>query len=215
MICTLAVGPHVDLLEIVRPSLERYALRHGYDLVVRTGTSGLNGRPPSWGKVALVRGLLDRYDVVVWIDVDAVIVDPSRDIAPTGPRRPMHLVTHVIGGVPIPNAGVFVMHRSPTAVRLLERIWHDERWIHHRWWENAALIAAVGGDGDVGLTTRRSRWRARRLLGPLHPRWNSIPTCPDPDPAIMHLAGVPHAERIERLQALVDTGWNRPLVSPH
>ncbi len=203
VICTLGVGPHTELLDIVRPSLERYAVRHGYDLVTRTDVDGIGTRPPAWGKVALVRGLLERYDVVVWIDVDAVIVDPTDDIAAVRWPRPIHLVHHVIDGVVIPNAGVFVMRRCRSSLRLLERIWHDERWIDHRWWENAALIAAVGGDGDVGLTTRRSRLRARGVFGELDHRWNSIPPCPAPQPAIVHLAGVSHSERVAQLRALV------------
>ena len=53
-ICTFGVGPHRELLEITRPTLEQYALRHGYDLVARTETHRLRGRPPSWGKIPLV-----------------------------------------------------------------------------------------------------------------------------------------------------------------
>jgi hypothetical protein len=204
-ICTLAVGPHRELLEITRPTLEQYALRHGYDLVARTETHRLRGRPPSWGKVPLVRELLELYDLVVWIDADAVVVDPSVDIAAAlHRRRAMHLVTHMIDGTRVPNTGVFVMYRCNESVRLLERIWHETAYIHHRWWDNAALIAVVGGDGDVGLTSSRSRRRSSRVLGALGHRWNSIPACPADDPAIVHFAGTPFDVRRAAMQQLVE-----------
>ena len=203
-ICTLGVGPHRELLEITRPTLEQYALRHGYDLVARTETHRLRGRPLAWGKIPLVRELLDVYDLVVWVDADAVIVDHSIDIAATlRERRPMHLVSHMIEGTLVPNAGVFVMHRSRESVRLLERIWHETAYIHHRWWDNAALIAVVGGDGDVGLTSARSRRLSSRVLGSLGHRWNSIPVCPADDPAIVHFAGTPFDVRLAAMRELV------------
>jgi hypothetical protein len=34
-ICTIALGPHAALLEIGRPTLEEYAERHGYELIIR------------------------------------------------------------------------------------------------------------------------------------------------------------------------------------
>ncbi len=208
-LCTLAVDRHQELLDITRPTFERYAIRHGYDLVVRTDVSALRGRPASWGKVPLVLELLDRYDVVVWVDVDAVIVDQATDIAAGPSTRPVQLVFHEIDGVVVPNAGVLVLRRGPAAIRLLEQIWHRTEFIDHRWWETAALIEVLGGDGDVGLTTRRSIRQARRRVGLLHPRWNSIPPCSDPDPAIVHLAGVPHEERLVRMSELVaSTSWH-------
>lgn len=206
----MGVGPHVELVDIARPSLERYALRHQYDLVVQTEPAGLRGRPPAWGKIPLVRSLLHRYDVVVWVDADAVVVDHSTDIADTSVRRPLHLVFHEIDGVVIPNTGVFVARRSTATMRLLDRVWQQEHFIEHRWWENAALIAEMGGDGDVGLTSRRSRWRSRLALGALDPRWNSTPVASVPRPAIVHLAGVPHHERVAQMTDLAASVAPRP-----
>lgn len=210
VVCTLGVGRHEELVEIGRPLLERYALRHGYDVVVRVGASPAPDRPPAWGKVVVVRELLERYDTVVWIDADAIVVDPRDDIAvvragrPSRPARPLSLVHHVVGGVVVPNTGVLVAERSAGAVALLERMWHRTEWIDHRWWDNAALIDVVGGDGDVGLTTRAARWRAARRLGRLDLRWNSIPPCRAARPAIVHLAGVSDEERRRVMPRLVE-----------
>jgi len=138
----------------------------------------------------------------VWIDADAMVVDGADDIARDAGTRSLALVHHRIGGTLVPNTGVMVMRRGPATSRLLERVWHQSRFVHHPWWENAALIEAVGGDGAVGLTTRRAALRARRTIAVLPHRWNSIPPCPAPSPAIVHLAGVPHDRRLELMAGI-------------
>lgn len=202
VLCSIGAGPHEELLGYAAPTFEDYAQRHDYEVVLETKVVGLGARPVSWAKLALIRDLLDEHEVVVWIDADAVIVDPTDDIARPG-RAPIDLVSHRVDGADVPNAGVMVVRRSPAAVRLIERVWERTEYLHHRWWENAALIAAIGGDPDVGLRSRRERLRARRWIGSLDHRWNSIPPCPAPDPAIVHLAGVGHAERVATMRRLV------------
>ena len=96
------------------------------------------------------------------------------------------------------------MHRCKESLRLLERIWHETAYIHHRWWDNAALIAVVGGEGDAGLTSPRSRRLSSRVLGSLDQRWNSIPICPANDPAIVHFAGTPLDVRRAAMQELTE-----------
>lgn len=202
VLCSLGVGTHEELLRYSAPTFEDYASRHGYDVVIERNTVGLGARPVSWAKLALIRDLLDDHEVVVWIDADAVIVDPSDDIVRPG-RTPIDLVSHRVGGADVPNSGVMVVRRSAATRRLLERVWQRTEFLHHPWWENAALIAELGGDPDVGLRTPRERVRARRWTRPLDHRWNSIPPCPAADPAIVHLAGVPHAERVAAMRRLV------------
>lgn len=202
VLCSIGTGRHEQMLEITRPVFELYALRHDYDLDLRTHLSACD-RPPSWSKVVAIRELFDRYDTVVWVDSDAIIVDLDADIAPRDRRFPVDLVTHVFDGIPLPNAGVGVWRRSRAAESLLERMWAQRELIEHRWWENAALLAVLGGDPDVGLVSPRARRRAARSIGRLDARWNSIPTVAEvADPAIVHLAGRPDDERIRVLDQL-------------
>lgn len=203
VLCSIGTGPHEELLDLAGPTFEGYARRHGYSLDLRSDVRGLGERPVAWAKIALIRDLLEEHELVVWIDADAMIVDPTEDIAGAG-MRPIDLVCHEIGGVSVPNTGVMVVRRCRATNRLLERIWSRTHHLHHRWWENAAMIEVLGGDPDVGLRTRRERSRARRLVGALDPRWNSIPICPATDPAIVHLAGVSHDERRTTMQRLAE-----------
>lgn len=210
VICTLGLGPHAALVDVHAPVLRSYAVRHGYDLVIRREVVGLGERPMAWGKLLVVHELLERYDTVVWIDADAVIVDPRADIAADASGRRPCLVRHEIDGVEVPNTGVMVLRRGRGTTELLNRMWHRTDLIHHQWWENAALIAELGGDPDVGLVSPSARRTARRVLGRLPGRWNSIPTCADPQPAIVHFAGVPDRDRHERMHALVAGSGSTP-----
>ena len=67
---SIGSGPMGPVLELAVQTFERYADRHGYDLVIGDGDSF--GRPPSWAKIPLLRRLLDEYDEVLWIDSDEI-----------------------------------------------------------------------------------------------------------------------------------------------
>ncbi len=204
VLCTVAVGPHRELWSITRPTFERYAIRHGYDLVCVANEQHAEGRPPAWTKLVLVDELLERYETVVWVDADAVFVDFDDDIIGHLDRRhAVHLVWHEFDDVVIPNSGVFVAQRSASTTRLLRRVWSRVEFTHHRWWENAALIAEIGGDGNLGLVDARQRQIARGHIGRLDHRWNSIPSCPAPSAAIVHFAGIEHEMRCAQMRDLV------------
>ncbi|MDQ1385692.1 MAG: hypothetical protein QOG65_3071, partial [Actinomycetota bacterium] len=53
VLCTTAFGPHLDLFDVTGPALERYAERHGYELVVAHERLS-RGRPPAWDKIVML-----------------------------------------------------------------------------------------------------------------------------------------------------------------
>ena len=145
-VCTIATGPHEQLYEISGPSFERYAEHNGYDLIVAHHDLG-GDRHAAWGKLALLREMLDCYDRVVWVDADAVIVDPSGNIFEGADRlRQCWLVVHRYGGLEIPNMGVVAMISTRWTKRFVERLWMQEQHIEHKWWDNAATIELLGYD---------------------------------------------------------------------
>jgi len=79
VLLSIGAGPHEALLEISRPTFSENARRHGYEL--QTSTQADPDRPAPWSKVSALRAALETADLALWIDADAVIVDPSRDIA--------------------------------------------------------------------------------------------------------------------------------------
>ncbi len=147
VLCSLGVGPYVDLLSISSITFEAYAALHGYDL--RLETELLDpGRPPAWSKIALVRELLERYDEVLWVDADAIFLDISKDIAElVRPDKDLYLVEHVFeqdDSWRSANTGVFLVRSTRWARRFLDRVWASEQYIDHPWWENAAVLDLLG-----------------------------------------------------------------------
>ena len=198
MICTLAHGPHRELLGVTRPALERYAERHDYD--VRVVESRMApARPVSWEKVALLHSLVDEYQVVCWVDADAVVLDTAPDITHEVDRaRFLHLVEHRVDGERRPNAGVMVLRGGRLASRFLERVWEQHQLVHHKWWESAAVAHLLGY--RIWPSTRPARPSAwRPLVGFLDRSWNSIPDDPAPRPHVVHYPGLPMHERLAAL----------------
>jgi glycosyl transferase family (putative galactosyltransferase) len=213
-LCSIGSGPHEQLLAISRPTFAAYAGRHGYELV--TSTQDDPRRPPAWAKVPMLREALRSYDLVLWIDADAVIVDGSHDIADElAPDRFLGLVRH--GEQNVPNTGVMVWRAGALAADLLDRTWRSPRFINHPWWENAALLAALGYDLPSAL---EPRWRRRlrrkdRPFGPARPspftagveflpiEWNSVYLDRAQRPRIVHCPGVPVEQRARDMWAVL------------
>jgi hypothetical protein len=219
-LCSIGSGPHEALLEISRPTFAAYAERHGYELIA--STEGDPGRPPAWAKVPMLQEALGSYELVLWIDADAVIVDGTRDIADeVDPDRFLGLVRH--GERQVPNTGVMVWRAGDRAAELLDRVWAARRFVHHPWWENAALLDALGydlpGALEPGLRGRGQRLAARvtgrepRRFGRARPspfaegtqflplEWNSVYLHPADRPRIVHCLGVPVEQRVRDMRA--------------
>ena len=94
--------------------LDSYAARHGYELALET-TLPDPSRPASWNKLRVVSRLLDDFDLVFWIDSDAIVLRCDVDIADVSAAR----VEHRDGRDETPEAeefperpGVFVCRSS-------------------------------------------------------------------------------------------------------
>lgn len=150
-ITTFAVGPMADLLDVSLPTFAAYAQAHGYDLFLPSGQQfeGMR-RPPSWGKIPLILSLLrGGYDAVLWLDADVAVRNIDRDILDDLPAEsPMGMVVHHTPDGAVPNCGVWLMRAE--AAELLESLWPLNGFRRSScWWEQAALIAALGGDPDA------------------------------------------------------------------
>jgi hypothetical protein len=190
------------MLKLCIPTFARYAERHGYDLVVGNGDSG--GRPPAWGKVLVLRRLLDAYDEALWLDADTMILDGERDLAADlHPSEYQGLVRHEIGpGAHYPNTGVWLL-RGARGRALLDAIWSREEFIAHQWWENAAFMDLLGYDLESGRIVRESEW----LHGThwLDATWNGHTGYVGLAPVrIRHYAGVEHATRLRNMRLDLD-----------
>jgi hypothetical protein len=185
---SLGAGPQERLLALAARSFRPYAARHGYDLHLHTQADA-GGRPAPWAKIRLLQALQGRYDVLVWLDADLVVVDHARDLAgELVPGRFLHLVEHATAAGRMPNSGVVLLRTGPDCERFLADVWAQDDLIHHRWWENAAICRLLGYELDpVGPGEPTPLLRDHTAF--LDPRWNSIRDAPAPHPRIRHYPG--------------------------
>jgi hypothetical protein len=152
---TFGLGPMAELLDVSLPTFAWYAQSHGYDLFVPSGRQFETiNRPVSWGKIPLIASLLrGGYDAVLWLDADVAVVKHDKDILDDLPAdAPMGLVVQNTPDGAVPNSGVWLVRAE--AAELIESLWPlDGLRRSYCWWEQAALIAALGGDPDATPVT--------------------------------------------------------------
>jgi galactosyl transferase GMA12/MNN10 family len=207
VIVSLALGDHRRMLALSAATFEAYARRFGWDLVLSTEPLAPE-RPGSWSKIPLLQQLLERYELVWWIDADAVIVDLEPDIAAAvHPGADVYLVAHAQGRdelAVVPNAGVMLLRRSPFTRDFLDAVWASEQHIDHNWWENAAVIELLGQSlvPPFPVVDPTSRWRDR--VDQLDLCWNSVPGyCESSSPVVNHHGRADHDDFGRRVAAVL------------
>jgi hypothetical protein len=222
-LCSIGVGLHAEYLALTCPTFADYAERHGYDLHLRDALVAPE-RPAAWSKLALLRELQADYDALLWLDADAIVVAPDRDILDDLPAgRFLGLVEHRYDNERVPNTGVMIFRTGPTARAFLDAAWSRTRFLHHPWWDQAAVADVLGYRCPAWLTGGRI-WRAvfarlkfRYGIDPLPARpvrpsafrdatqflpgeWNVMTKNPAPDARIRHFPGLGHDQRLEALR---------------
>ena len=199
VLCTIGTGRYGDLLELSGETFAIYAGRHDYDLVLRRDLTAPD-RPASWNKLPLFLELFDHYDLVVWVDADAAIVDPTHDIADElGPDDLMGVVAHEYDGQVVPNCGVWVLRRDDAVRSFVEQLWTKTEFLDHRWWENAAFLDELGYSVDPRVDLVRPAPMLRRTRF-IDRSWNSIRVDQARHPRINHYPGGSQAHRLQELE---------------
>lgn len=139
---TFGVGPHARFLEIARPSFRAFAKRHGYDYYEPSRIDPV--RPAPWYKVKAIIGLIGAgYREVLFAGADLVIVDGRRDVAEDVPGDAWQaLVQHHTGDGMVPNTDFWLCRRE--MLPWLLKCWEMNEYLHHGWWEQAALLRLMG-----------------------------------------------------------------------
>jgi hypothetical protein len=189
VLCSNATGVYASLLEVTSLGLESYARRHRWDLVLSREELS-EGRPGPWGKLRLTESLLQDYQVVAWIDCDALVVDFEHDLGEVLEDGKDFYVVEQEGGTPrerVINSGVFVIRACEWSTRFLSEVWAQEDLTCHRWWENAAIMRVLGYEIETSpvVLAEPTRWMERVKLIDL--AWNSIPYwARSPRPRVNH-----------------------------
>jgi hypothetical protein len=184
---SVGTGRQRMLLALARRTFSTYAQRHGYDLLLYTEVTSL-GRPAAWAKIALLRKLTSRYDLLLWLDADTMVIDQSVDIAcEVEPNKFLYLVEHRYEGTRMPNSGVMLIRSGRQAEAFLDTVWTQTQFVNHTWWENAAICHVLGYELDPPHPARQTEFRAGTKL--ISPQWNSIRDAPASNPRIRHYPG--------------------------
>jgi len=216
-LATIGCGPMKRVLDQALPTFADFAERHSYDLVPCRTNEHAQGRPPSWGKVRMMRDLLERYDIVLWVDADAIILDGSADPADLlGPEDYQALVCLHQLGQEFPTCGVWLLRSTPKAKAFLDAVWTKEQYTDDRYWEQAAALELLGYSIRPANLIGATEWTEGTLL--LDEAWNCMPliTRSRVPCRIRHYAGETNAVRHRQMRAdrrLLDaersTGWRR------
>jgi hypothetical protein len=145
-ITSLATDHLAELRSLTTPNHAAYAARHGYAHLPAAATLDPS-RPPSWSKVPLLLRSLPHFDWLMWIDADAAF---------TAPDKPLDSLLHPTADLVIAkdengiNAGVLLMRNTPAAADFLRRVYAQVQFVHHIWWEQAAMMHLLN-TGAAGI----------------------------------------------------------------
>ena len=209
VIVTLASGTHSSYLDMSRSRLIEYGEKHNYDVRIINEAVTID-RPPAWSKILLIQKLLEAYDIVLWIDSDAVIIDPSTDILNEIDldKTELALVEHSYAGQTHPNCGVMLFRRTESILQFLDLVWEQNDLINHPWWEQAAILRCLGIDSEV-LPIGPGKITSRILVDVkfLDKKWNAIrQDYPRDNVKIRHFAGELHEIREYLISSLTLDG---------
>jgi len=146
-------------------------------------------RPASWYKLELIRELLATNPHVLWIDVDAMLIDQGdiRDGVNMSPNCPLQLCNDPNGV----NAGVMWWNQGYSAEGLLNRIEElAPQYLNDKWWETAAF------NHDFALNPEDYAILEKGV-------WNAYSHELNPNTKIIHWPGFSNEDRIILMQAQV------------
>jgi hypothetical protein len=157
-----ASGFHTQLLDVSARRHEAYAAK--YNLTFWSIRGDVQSeRQPHWNKVLLILDALHfGFDLVIWLDADALICRCDQDLRRALPRRcPIALCRHPLSWGQQPwhyNTGVIVVRNTPLSRMFLEAVWNAGP-VAHPWQEQ--------------IRFNELSWTFPDAIQQLNDRWNS------------------------------------------
>ncbi|MFZ2049614.1 MAG: hypothetical protein WB698_10985 [Solirubrobacteraceae bacterium] len=218
VITSMGAGPQQRLLALARRTIEPYARRHGYDLRLHSEAVDAS-RPAPWSKIKILRDLVERYELVVWLDADLVVVDARVDLASELEEgKLLYLVEHRGPGWQMPNTGVMMLRGGPETAAFLDAVWELQQYVNHRWWENAAVCELLGYQLDPPAPVQTTPMLVRTKLIPqswnsiVSPEWSAIAAAAVQPARIRHFPGYSLRTRTALMLAATAEAKGRSVV---
>lgn len=102
---------------------QTYANRHGYELVVVSGENIDPSRPAAWSKFKALAEHLNRFDYVLFVDVDALVMNFDVRLQHLVSTNKDIFITEDWNGL---NTGVFIIRNSPWSHWFLKEAWGEK-----------------------------------------------------------------------------------------
>jgi hypothetical protein len=204
VICSFAdKGKHLLGLQLMKPTVEHYGKIHSIDTLFFT-TNFVPNKLVKRNKIFLIFNLLKYYELVMWIDSDAIFVDFTTDIRDE--LKTDHLVymaAHNRRNPLFPNSGVIVVKRDPLSIELLQQVWKHRRRKGEFWWDQQGFLKCLGyKNKGLKIISYNGPTKFTPIVGTLHDKWNSRPKDNDvaAHPIIMHYCGFSWGIRLKEMR---------------
>jgi hypothetical protein len=152
-----------EVYALSHATFKKYAKKHGYDFLplwydnldCARWPGLITGREPRWKhdpsrthpywlKIPAIIETLEKYDVVVYMDSDCLILDHSVDIASTVHRT--IAMAEVAGwGGKVVSTAVSVTHRSEVGLKFWNEAWTCDAYKRNTGWADNANVAYLLG----------------------------------------------------------------------
>ena len=112
---------------ICAPSMankQAYADAHGYDFIVDDDAIDRSAPTRSWNKLLAMRKHLPRYDFLLYVDVDAVVINPETGLEDIVDFDYYQVLAADSNGV---HCGVWLVRNTPWTLWFLDELWARER----------------------------------------------------------------------------------------
>lgn len=116
------------------PNFMKYCQKHNYTFI--GSNRRFDDRHPSWARLPMILEIIARYDWVVWIDPDALIVDTNKKIEDYLSDD----FSFRISKTGVINHGVWFVKNSQLGIQILQDTYNQTQFIDHIWRENQACI---------------------------------------------------------------------------
>jgi len=194
---TLCDSALAELCAAANDNKRAYAQRHGYALRLSDALIDAR-RPAAWSKLLAVRAALDEgFDLVLCMDADALVMDPSVRVEQLFDWRYHQLLAADHNG---PNSGVWLLRNSAWTRRLLDALWeegapfvtmpplrsifrYEQRSLHYLY-QSAAWRRRIGARYEAANGVRAGTRLVHQCT------LNSLASFYRPGDFVLHLAGV-------------------------
>lgn len=196
---------HLKLAELTWPLMRRYASHCKASWVPYTEVPAID-RPPAWKKLVCLAHALSEFDEVLWLDSDVVVADHD-DIFEDFPDGKIHaIVEHKTDEGSVPNTGVWLCRRG-ILPWLAVAAMRDE-CVHHKWWEQAAILHLLGYSVQDGQCSRHQETSLYLATHWLDERWNYCSHSKGDVVSFVHPCGAVGDARLESIKGVINACYD-------